>query len=256
MSLHRTAATVSALAFLLLASSPAGAQAAAAKKDPTAADLTLQDRILAVVDEDPILDSDVERVIRLGLAEPEVGEDGEVLEDEAIFRRRVLEGLIEQRLRFHAVDSFGFQQMPPEYVDRELEKLRSRYKDSKELERRMAAVGLEEEGLRQLLRRQLLVLTYIEERLGPRIFIRQEDIQAYYQDTLVPQLKASGAEVPPLPEVREQIRLVLREQRLNDEIEKWTRELREEAEVQVMADPPDGTLPPVVRRSEKPTRSG
>ena len=216
----------------------------------SAKDLKLEDRILAVVDEDPILASDVRRVIRLGLAQPETGEDGEVLEDEKIFRRRVLESLIEQRLRFHAVELFGFQQMPVEAVDQELEKLRSSFEDPQELSRRRLEVGLDENGLRQLLRRQLLVLTYIEERLGPRIFIRQEDIQVYYQETLVPEMEASGAPLPPLPEVREQIRLVLREERLNEEIETWTRELREDAEIQVMIDPPDGPLPPVVDLSE------
>jgi len=213
-------------------------------------DLKLEDRILAVVDEDPILASDVERVIRLGLSQPEVGEDGEVLESPELFRRRVLESLIEQRLRFHAVELFGFQQMPMEIVDQEVEQLRSQFEDPEELSRRMTEVGLDDDGLRQLLRRQLLVLTYIEERLGPRIFIRQEEVQAYFQDTLVPEMEAASSPVPALSEVREQIRIVLREQRLNDEIQTWTRELREEAEIQVMTEPPEGALPPVVDRVE------
>jgi hypothetical protein len=212
------------------------------------AGLELKDRILAVVDEDPVLASDVERVITLGLAEPlpTTEEGGE--ESAEAFRRRVLEGLIEQRLRFHAVELFGFEEMPFEEVDLEVAKLEQRHGGAEGLERRLKEVGLSKDGLRQLLLRQLMVLTYIEERLGPRIFIRQEDIQAYYQDQLRPQLEAAGTPLPPLDQVRESIRRVLREKRLNDEIRQWTQELREAAEVKVMVSAPPEDLPPVVDR--------
>lgn len=240
-----TAASLAVFAFLVAAPPVLALQGTAADQG-----LELEDRILAVVDEDPILVSDVDRVVRLGLARPEVGEDGEPAEEEESFRYRVLEELIEQRLRFHAVERFGFEQMPAEEVDAAVENLRQQFDEPGDLEKRMAEVGLSEDGLRQLLTRQLMVLIYIEERLGPRIFIRQEDIQAYYQDTLVPEMKASGSEVPALGDVREQIRLVLREQRLNDEIRQWTRELRRDADIRVMARPPEGALPPVVDRIE------
>ena len=57
------------------------------------------DRILAVVDEDPILLSEVEQAIGLGLVERQAEESEEE------YRRRVLARLIEQRLRFHEIDT-------------------------------------------------------------------------------------------------------------------------------------------------------
>ena len=62
--------------------------------------------MLAVVDEDPVLASDVERAIRLGLEQPRPGETDER------FRRRVLDALIDQRLQFHEIDRFNFEQVP------------------------------------------------------------------------------------------------------------------------------------------------
>ena len=205
----------------------------------------LEDRILAVVDEDPILQSDVDRAIGLGLVTPQTDVEGQPTEAPEAFERRVLERLIEQRLRFHTVESFGFEELPEEAVDAELEILRRQFGSPEELEGKLRAVGLGEAGLRQLLARQLKVLTYIEERLGPRIFIRREEVQAYYQEVLVPELTAAGSEVPALDDVRETIRRVLREQRLNQEIATWTTELRSRANVELFLDPPD-SLPPVV----------
>ncbi|MCH9649229.1 MAG: SurA N-terminal domain-containing protein [Deltaproteobacteria bacterium] len=207
----------------------------------------LKDRIFAVVDEDPILASDIDRVIALGLAERRVDEQGEPLEDKTTFRRRALDAVIEQRLRFHAVEEIGFERVPPATVEAEVAKLQARFEDEEALGAQLAAVGLDDQSLRQLLTRQLMVLTFIEERLGPRIFIRLEEVQGYYQDVLVPQMEASGeAQIPPMEAVREQIRVVLREQRLNEEILRWTEELRSQADVQLFLDSPPGDLPPVV----------
>ncbi len=205
----------------------------------------LEDRILAVVDEDPILQSDVDRAIGLGFVAPHTDSEGQPTEATEAFKRRVLERLIEQRLRFHTVESFGFEELSAELVDGELENLRRKLGGAEELDRKLDAVDLGLTGLRQLLARQLEVLTYIEERLGPRIFIRREEVQVYYQEVLVPELTAAGSQVPALDDVRETIRQVLREQRLNEEIANWTTELRSRANVELFLEPP-GTLPPVV----------
>ena len=205
--------------------------------------MKLQDRILAVVDEDPILVSDLERVIGLGLVQPAPGEA-----DDA-FRRRVLEDLIDQRLRFREVERFGFEVLPLDLIEEQVKGIAARFASPEAFQKRLGELGLSREGLRELLARQLLVLTYVEERLGPRIFVGQEDIQTYYRETLVPQMKKTGAPVPSLDEVREQVRLVLKEQRLNEEIERWTADLRQDADIQVFSQKPStaaGDLPPVV----------
>src|SRR5437868_2086784 len=81
---------------------PAPKPAAPAGKGAPQGDL--KDRVLAVVDEDPILQSDLDRVISLGLKQRNPNEE------EPAFRRRVLNDLIADRLRFHEIDRFGFEQ--------------------------------------------------------------------------------------------------------------------------------------------------
>jgi hypothetical protein len=198
----------------------------------------LVDRVVAVVDEDPVLLSDVERVIGLGLIERRAQESEDAL------RRRVLDSLIEQRLRLHEIGRFGFEAAPLEEVDRQVAAIAARFPDKSAFTAELEHLGLDEAAVRQVVARQLSILAYVEERLGPRVFVGVEDIRRYYDEELTPELVARGEKAPPLDEVREQIRGVLRERRLNDEIDRWTEELRAKADVVDLLDAPERPLPP------------
>jgi len=215
------------------------------KAPPPPADAKLEDRVLAVVDEDPILASDLNRIIALGLKTKNPGED------DTVFRRRVLNDLIEERLRFHEIDRFGFGQVPVAEIDKQLAVARARFKDEATFQKTLKDLNLTIKDLRQLVARQLMVLTYVDEQLGPRVFVSLDDINAYYTNELTPAMKKSNQPVPPVDEVRDQIRGVLREKRLNEALGKWTQELRQKADVQVYFDQPAGKLPPVVKKIEK-----
>jgi hypothetical protein len=198
----------------------------------------LVDRIVAVVDGDPIFSSDIDRVVGLGLVRAVDGEDG--------LRRRALDALIEDRLRLHEVARFGFGPVPIAEVDAQLEAVGEGVGGPGALAERLRELGMDENDLRQRLTLQLQVLTFVEERLGPKVFVGLDEIGAYYESNLVPQLRAANQPLPPIEEVREAIRAVLREQRLNAEIEHWTERLRREAEVIDYLDDQEGELPPVV----------
>jgi hypothetical protein len=200
----------------------------------------LADRIVAVVDGDPILQSDVERAIVLGMVERRAGETPEAL------RRRVLDGLVEQRLRVHEVERYGFEQVPVEMIAEQVDAIRARFPSEEAFRRRLADVGLQLAGLEQLVAQQLQVMVYVDELLGARVFVGLEDIEAHYERVLAPRLRAAGQPVPPIEEVREQIREVLREQRLNEELARWTTELRRQADVRDHLDAPQRPLPPKV----------
>jgi parvulin-like peptidyl-prolyl isomerase len=226
----------------LLAGVPAaGAQKPAPAPAPANPNV-LQDRALAVVDEDPVLASDVERVVRLGLDAPKPGES-----DEA-FRRRVLNALIDQRLQFHEVDRFGFQQVPVDEIERRVAAIRARFPDEGSFQKALKEVGLDLKGLRQLMARQLLVLTYVDERLGPRVFVTPDEINRYYRQVLTPEMQKRGQPAPPVEDVRDDIRETLKQQKTTQEVTAWTRELREKADIVVYSAQQAGQpLPPVVK---------
>jgi hypothetical protein len=205
----------------------------------------LKDRVLAVVDEDPILASDLDRAIVLGqlLAKPG--------ESQSVFRRRVLDDLVAQRLRFHEIDRFGLEQVPVDQIEKQVAEVRARFKDEATFRQKLREVGLDEAALRQLMARQLEVLAFVDERLGPQVFVSLDDISSYYKNVLTKELQQQRLPVPPADEVRDKIREVLRQQRLTEEIDRWTEELRRKANVVVYFDKPGGgPLPPVVKRIE------
>ncbi len=230
--LHRAAVALAAAAV-------AGVAAVAAAPE------VLKDRVVAVVDEDPILASDLDRAIVLGQLQAKPGES------QSVFRRRVLDDLVAQRLRFHEIDRFGLEQVPVDQIERQVAEVRARFKDEATFRQKLREVGLDEAALRQLMARQLEVLAFVDERLGPQVFVSLDDISSYYKNVLTKELQQQRLPVPPLDEVRDKIREVLRQQRLTEEIDRWTEELRRKANVAVYFDKPGGgPLPPVVKRIE------
>lgn len=228
------------------------AGAVSAQKPPAQASIPapgleprLRDRVMAVVDEDPVLASEVERAVALGLARRNPGED------DVRFRRRILDDLVEQRLRFHEIDRYGFEQVPVDLIEKNVADIRARFPSDEAFRKTLRDLGLTQQALRQLVARQLMVLTHVEEQLGPRVFVSLDDITQYYRTTFTREMQRQKAPVPPLDDVREQIRTVLKEQRLNQELDSWTEELRRKADIHVYFDKPPGDLPPVVKRIEK-----
>lgn len=230
-------ALFSKIALLLIVSS---AQAVPSSSSTSEAEPV--DRLLAVVDDDPILESQLDQAIGIGLVELQEGED------ETQFRRRILDRLIEEKLRFHEVDRFGFAEVPVDEVEKQFEAVRARFPTDLEFRSQLEELALDEQGLRQLLARQVMVLIYVEERLGARVFVGLEEIQAYYDEELVPRLERNDEPVPSIREVREPIRQVLKEELLNEEIERWTEELRRDADIIDYFDREQRDLPPVVHR--------
>lgn len=202
--------------------------------------LTVVDRVLAVVDDDPILASEVERERSLGRVErrPE--------ESDAEFERRTLDLLIDERVRRHEVQRFGRAEVPVAEIERQVEIIRRRFADPESFRAELARRDLDETGLRQLVARQLATESFFREILGPRVQIDRDDIQLYYDSTLVPELQARGEPAPPLDEVREDIRTLLRAQRLNREIERRTEELRNVADIVDFLSEERRGLPPLV----------
>jgi hypothetical protein len=223
--------------------SPVPKAAAKPAASANAAKAVLQDRVLAVVDEDPILASDVERAIKLGLEQPNPGEADER------FRRRVLDALIDQRLQFHEIDRFNFEQVAVDDIQKRVAEIRARFPDDAAFQKSLKEVGLDLKGLRQLVARQLLVLTYVDERLGARVFVGPDDIDRYYRETLTPEMAKQGRQPPPLEEVREDIRETLKQQKMTQEMASWTQDLRKKADIVVYsaAQQANQPLPPVVK---------
>lgn len=229
------------LTALISTASPVLAQAS------TEAGLVSLDRIVAVVDDDPIFYSDLLRARALG------GQPGSPPED----LRPWLDELVQERLRAHDIDRYGVPPAAPAAIDAQLAKLETSRGGAAALDAELASLGTSRDDLRRRIGLQLRILTYIDERLAPRVFVDDTEVFTYYENELRSRLLAAGQETPPLDQVQNEIRLVLREQKLNQEAAKWTESLGRRARlIDLLERPATNELPPVVLRLEekKPPR--
>jgi hypothetical protein len=195
------------------------------------------DRVVAIVNGDLILDSDVDQELRLDELEPY----GEATTGNSAVRLRsqAIERLINRDLILQQVTLQPVTPITDAAVDQELDGLRRNIPACKEYHcetqagwaKLLAANGFTEAGLRQLWRQRMVVLAFIEQRFRMGIRIAPAEIQAYYTETLLPQYAARHAAPPPVEAIANRIQEVLLAQRVSSLLNDWLQSLRAQGSI-------------------------
>ena len=186
------------------------------------------DRIAAVIDGQVLTVSEIAQMVELRFFPRAAKTDDD-------YRRDVLDALIAQALRLRDVERFGAQDISRDAIEARLVEIQRRHGSEAAFNAALARTELTLDEIRALVKRQLQVEAYIEERFAPLIFVGPDEIDAYYRGPWSEQRRERGLRIVPLNEVSEDIRLAVRSQRLQQEIEKWTAQLRARASVDVYA---------------------
>jgi peptidyl-prolyl cis-trans isomerase SurA len=194
----------------------------------TTAHAVTVDRIAAVIDGQVLTVSEISQMVAIRFFPRLASADDD-------HRREVLDALIAQALRYRDVERFGAQDIPKDTIEARVIEIQKRFGSPAEFEAAVAKAELTMDEVRALAKRQLQVEAYIQERFAPLVFVSNEDIESYYRDEWTRQRRERGLAVPPLGEVREEVRQAVRSSRLQQEIDKWTSQLRARANVDVYA---------------------
>lgn len=186
------------------------------------------DRIAAVVDRQVLTVSEVSQMVEIRFF-PRGGTN----EDD--HRREVLEALIAQTLRFRDVERFGAQDISRDAIETRLKQIEGRFASPAEFDAAVVRSELTLDEVGALIKRQIQVEAYIRERFAPMIFVSNEEIAKAYAGPWAAQRRERGLPVPPLADVREEIRNDLRSSRLTEKTSSWTTGLRARANVDVYA---------------------
>lgn len=186
------------------------------------------DRIAAAIDGQVLTVSEISQMVELRFF-PRLGTTDED------YRREVLDALIAQALRYRDVERFGAQDIPADTIEARVVEIQRRFPSEAEFMAALTRAELTAEELRALVKRQLQVEAYIQERFAPLVFVTNEEIDEYYRGPWREQRRERGLAVPPLSEVRDEVRSALRLSRLQVEIDRWTSQLRSRANVDVYA---------------------
>jgi len=205
------------LALLLLLLPIASRQAPAA----------IVDRIAALVDRQVITVSEVSQMAEIRFFPRKAGQS----DDDS--RHDILESLIAQALRFRDVERFGAEDIPKDSIEARFLDIQKRFPAAGDFAAAMQRAELSPDEVRALVKRQLQVEAYIQERFAPMIFVSTDEIEAYYRGDWSQQRRQRGLSIPPLAEVTEEIRTLLKSNRLQSEIDRWTTQLRARANVDI-----------------------
>lgn len=195
---------------------------------PSASAATI-DRVAAVIERQVLTVSEVTQMVELRFF-PRAAKQ---TEDD--YRHAVLESLIAQALRYRDVERFGAQDISKDSIETRLREIQGRFASPSDFDAALARTELTLDEVRALIKRQLQVEAYIQERFAPLIFVSSDEIEAEYRGRWSQQRRERGLAIPPLADVTDDIRTLLRADRLQTEVEKWTTQLRAHANVDVLA---------------------
>jgi hypothetical protein len=196
------------------------------------------DRIVATVNRQPVLASDVDDEAHFEAIEQ--GRAPSMLDGD---RRAVLNRVIQRELIC--------QQMPDtfepaeELIDAHIAELRAQFPaviTAAEWDHLLANYGFDDQTLRDNIKLQLKVVHFLDLRLRPTVRVDHDEITEYYSTKLVPKLKAAGAKIEPLDQLNDKISEVLIQQKMTEVFNAWTANLRSQGNVRIL-DPDLAPLP-------------
>ncbi len=189
------------------------------------------DRVVATVNGQPILQSDWEVAIRC-----EAFLDQRPLQFTEPSARSTLDRLIDQELLRQQIRSF--QLKPPDanaLRDRTAE-VRSQIPGAQNdagWRAALARYGLTQEEIEARLADQEEILRFIDVRLRPTVRVDRRNIETYYNETLLPELKEKGAPPVPLSEVSHKIEEILLQRLVDSQLADMLRDLRQQSDIRI-----------------------
>jgi hypothetical protein len=173
------------------------------------------DRVAARIEGELILESEVR----------ELGQYQLLVEGREEAESQRLDRLIDQWIVRSEVQAALFPRPADAEVDAELDRLRKSCGPD-EFEKRLAASGLTKTALRRIVADQLYLTKYLDSRFRAAVQVDQAAVRAYYRDEFTLQAGKIGSSVPPLSEVRAQIREILIQRGITQQATRWLDESR------------------------------
>ena len=194
------------------------------------------DRIVAIVNGDLVLESDVEEEERFTRLYPDATDSTKPLREQAITRLIDRDLIVQQQAGFPPVP------VTDDQVNKDEADLRkdlpacahadctsdAGWKDF------LTKSGFTEDELRDRIRQRESILHFIEQRFRNGVRISDKQIEDFYNNTMLPEYAKQKATAPPLDAVRDRIEEVLLEQQVSTLLDQWLKTLRDSGHVRMM----------------------
>jgi peptidyl-prolyl cis-trans isomerase SurA len=198
---------------------------------------TVLDRIVAIVNGDVILESDVDEERRFESIQPYRGSATEFSRDRAV-QRLIDRTLILQQAALEPEDAIAEQDL-----DAQLTKLRRDIPSCAEYhcdtdagwQKFLADRGFTVEEFRDRWRKRMELLRFIEVRFRNGIRVSNDEIKDYYEKTMLPEYAKQKVTPPKLETVSKRIEEVLLQQQVGNLLRDWLKSLRAQGSVRIVS---------------------
>jgi hypothetical protein len=197
------------------------------------------DQILTLVNDDLITRIDLLWSIAMDAQAPSpIGPVGSDL------LSRKLDVMIDERLIAQEATRVPTAEITEDEIAKKRTELIKSFPSEAQFRERVGSVGLTPQKIDELLRQRILIDRFVEFRFRSFVLITDQDIQRYFDEVLAPGIRNSGLVPPSLDEVqkdgktvREGIRAILKQRKINDEVERWLSQARQRADIVQLAEP-------------------
>ncbi|HEY5178082.1 MAG TPA: SurA N-terminal domain-containing protein [Terriglobales bacterium] len=200
------------------------------------------DGVVATVNRQPLFQSDWEEAICFE-AFMQQKPIAQVTEAD---RMQALQRLIDRQLLQAQMGDETFLQPPEDDIDKYVAKLRAQVPnggDDRIWQKALASHGLTPDMLRGHLRTEVRVMNFVEVRLRPHVRVQPEEVEAYYKNQLLPDLQKAGGAMVALDEAEPRIRELLVQRHMDELLDAWLHNLRQQAEIHSTVAIPAGNAP-------------
>ena len=195
------------------------------------------DRVVAVVNRQAILSSDIEDEIQLSVLDPSRAGLGELTPQRAL-QQLISRALIDQQIRQGDIET---AEPTAEEVAARLKEIRTELPACVRAncatdagwKTFLATHELTAERVKTYVRYRLEILQFIEMRFRQGIRIAPEEVEAFYRQKLLP-LYPPGQTAPPLEQVTPRIQEILLQQQVTAMFDGWLDNLRKQGEIDVL----------------------
>jgi hypothetical protein len=198
------------------------------------------DRMVAVVNKRVILESELDQAVRVEFLMQGKSLDKVSPADSAA----ALDRLVDRALLDQQIPHSEMLAPTPEELADQVKSVRAQLPGAanddgwKSL---LAAYGLTQQDVEDSLVTEVRTLRFVDLRFRGLVRIDKTDINNYYQQKFLPEVRSRGASEPPMASVSGEIEKILAEQGITDMLNRWLETLRAQAHIEKMIPVPAGS---------------
>ena len=150
-------------------------------------------------------------------------------------RDELIQELIDQWIIQNDAQNSRYRLPSEEAVNQAYERFVQNFPSPQAFRDKLAQVGLTANAVRRFVADELYLTSFIDFKFRPAAQVLPEQVEKYYRDTLVLELKSKSQPIPALPEVDDQIRELLTQQAIEARSDQWLKDTRSRLHIEMIS---------------------